>query len=584
MNKFQRFITSIACLLIPACSGIQPVSDPEPQADTISIDNRQSEIPSVAVKPLSTDSLYALLVGDFALARNQFKIAQSNYLKQAQKTLDPEVIGLAAKITAYNQDYKALEQMALLWIQQQPTNATPRALAFEALAAQGDAAGALEHASWLYAHNNQLDSFIAITSIPNNQQAIEQLIQALEQLELDKNQQPAILLALAILHRDLDDLIKAQQMAEEFLLAKPMNPLGTLLLSKIYQQQERLAESLQLLATALEKTPTNFELRQQYARFMALTDRSQALEQFELLRKQQPNNQNINFMLALLLLDIGDLKEASRLLMEAAQEPHLYMESQYYLGVIADAVGNADLAIDFYAKVESGQNYLVAISRRATLLAQHQSLATARDYLQSVRTERPNYAIELLTLEANLLVDVDRGELAYQLLSDSLSQFPNHPELLYIRAMVAEQQDNYQQTELDLRKLIALDADNAIALNALGYSMLIHTDRYEEAYQLIKQAYFIDPSDPATTDSMGWALFKLGQPKAALKHLQKAMQMMPDPEIAAHLGEVEWVLGNRDVAIKIWRDGLQQSPRHQTILETIERLSVPIEPNTSDQE
>jgi len=584
MNKFQRFITSIACLLITACSGMQPAPDPEPKPDAVTANKAASEAPLVVVKPLSNHSLYELLVGEFALSRNQFETAQTNYLKQARETLDLEVIKLAAKIAAYNQDYKALEELALLWIELEPTNSTPRVLALEALAAKGDGVGALVQANWLYARDNQLDSFVAVASIPNNRDDIQKLIAAFEQLKLDKAQQPAVLLALAMLHQDDGNLIKAQQMAEKFLVARPMNNLGILLLSQIYQQRKQLAESLELLATALEKTPNNFKLRQQYARFMTLTDRAQALVQFELLHKQQPDNHNTHFMLAMLLLDMGDLKRASALLTEAAQEPNLYAETQYYLGTIADAAGNMNLAIDFYGNVQSGQNYLPAASRRTTLLAQHKSLAAARDYFQSLRAERPDQTIELFILESNLLIKMNEGELAYQFLSDSLTQFPNNIELLYARSIAAEQQGNYQQTELDLRKLIALDTDNAAALNALGYSMLIHTDQYNEAYRLIKQAYSLNPSDPATIDSMGWVLFQMGQPEAALKHLQKAMEMMPDPEIAAHLGEVEWTLGNHDTAIKIWRGGLQQSPEHRVILETVKRLGVPIDQTTSGQE
>ena len=110
--------------------------------------------------------------------------------------------------------------------------------------------------------------------------------------------------------------------------------------------------------------------------------------------------------------------------------------------------------------------------------------------------------------------------------------------------MVAEQQDNFPLAEQDLRALLAQNEDNAVALNALGYTMILHTDRREEAHALIKRAYLLNPGDPATIDSMGWVLFKLGQSEEALAFLEKAHGILPDPEIAAHLGEVQWAMGN----------------------------------------
>jgi tetratricopeptide (TPR) repeat protein len=584
MNILHRFIILIVCSIVSACSGIQSASDLKPQSDAITADTGGHIAPREIVKPLATESLYELLVGDFALARDQFKTAQSNYISQAHKTLDPHIIDLAANIAIFNQDYKALEELALLWIKVEPTNPIPQSLAFNALGMQENATGALTHACWLYAHNNQLDLFIAITAIPDNRQDTQQLIKALEQLKPGQQLKPAILLALAILYRDLDDHATSQQIIEEFLTTMPMNPLGILLLSEIYQQTDRLQQSLQLLATALNQKPGNHQLRQQYAQYLALVDRAQAIEQFELLREQQVNNQNSNFMLALLMLDIGELKKASALLVEASQDPSLYLEAQYYLGTIADTLGNSELAIDFYRQVQSGEKYLISTSRLASLIAQQTGIAGSRDYLQSQQIAKPDQLIELLIIEANLLIKNDQRKLAYQLLTESLIQFPDHPQLLYTRAIVAEQLDNYRQTELDLRKLIANDTENAIALNALGYSMLIHTDRHDEAYKLIKQAYFLNPGDAATIDSLGWALFLMGQPEAALKHLKKAMAIMPDPEIAAHLGEVQWVLGNREAAIKTWQNSLEQSPKYRLILETIDRLGVPIEKTNSGQQ
>jgi tetratricopeptide (TPR) repeat protein len=109
-------------------------------------------------------------------------------------------------------------------------------------------------------------------------------------------------------------------------------------------------------------------------------------------------------------------------------------------------------------------------------------------------------------------------------------------------------------------------------LNALGYTMILHTERYEEAFELITKAYQLEPKDPSIIDSMGWALFKLGKTEQALDYLKQAFEIMPDPEIAAHLGEVHWVLDNRQAASTVWQQGLQSAPGHKGIINTMLRL------------
>ena len=71
---------------------------------------------------------------------------------------------------------------------------------------------------------------------------------------------------------------------------------------------------------------------------------------------------------------------------------------------------------------------------------------------------------------------------------------------------------------------------------------------------------------------MGWVLFVMGKAEEALPYLQKAMAILPDPEIAAHLGEVQWFLGDQQAALQTWQRGLAQSPNHPTIKNTMQRL------------
>jgi tetratricopeptide (TPR) repeat protein len=569
----------IACLLalllaLTGCTSA-PVtfSGLADQANSSVADNTATDSAAKpATKPFAIDSLYDLLVADVALARNQFDIALPKYLDQARLTGDPGVIEMAGRVANYMRDYPATLEMALLWLDREPDNPLAREAAMQAYAKLNDGVGALEQASWLYQHQDDSEAFFAVTSIPKQKSDIQALLQAYSELELSEDKQPSVLLASGILLREIGQLQQSEQAARDFLTAKPDDERGLLLLAQLLHQQERIEQATALIAKALKRQPDNRKLRLQYARFLTITDRNLAIEQFDRLRQEQPNDQEVNFLLALLFLNEGDSQRASLLFTQASSSPSLRADAQYHLGSIADQSGQPAAAIKHYSQVRYGRNYLAAASRRAVLLAQHNNMDSARRYLQRLRSEQPQQAVALFQIESNLLISAQQPDQALSILSDGLDAFPNDSQLLYARSMVAEQQDNFALAEQDLRALLAQDQDNAVALNALGYTMILHTDRRDEAYKLIKRAYLLNPGDPATIDSMGWVLFQMDQPDKALGYLQKAYDILPDPEIASHLGEVHWTLGNQEQALEIWQQGLQQVPGHPSIVETMERL------------
>ena len=112
-----------------------------------------------------------------------------------------------------------------------------------------------------------------------------------------------------------------------------------------------------------------------------------------------------------------------------------------------------------------------------------------------------------------------------------------------------------------------------MVLNALGYTLADRTDRYQEAYDLIRQAVSLSPSDHYILDSLGWVLYRLGQHDEAVDYLRQAMEIRQDPEIAAHLGEVLWVIGDKKAAKEVWEAALQIAPEDIDLLDVIKRFN-----------
>jgi Flp pilus assembly protein TadD len=126
--------------------------------------------------------------------------------------------------------------------------------------------------------------------------------------------------------------------------------------------------------------------------------------------------------------------------------------------------------------------------------------------------------------------------------------------------LLLEQAGDAKAAESDLAVILKLAPDDADALNALGYTLTLHTTRYREAQSYIQRALVLQPDDPAIMDSMGWVEYRLGQDAQAIDYLRKAYAAQPDPEIAAHLVEVMLATGDRDGAHALWLKASEADP------------------------
>jgi tetratricopeptide (TPR) repeat protein len=160
------------------------------------------------------------------------------------------------------------------------------------------------------------------------------------------------------------------------------------------------------------------------------------------------------------------------------------------------------------------------------------------------------------------------------LLDDALKQQPDEADLLYDHAMAAEKVDRLDVLEKSLRRLIELRPEHAHAYNALGYTFADRGIHLDEAQKLIEKAVSLSPGDGHIIDSLGWVLFRRGDLPGAIEQLKRAFKLLPEAEIAAHLGEVLLAAGRRDEALNILREGKALDPDNETLRETLRRLKI----------
>ena len=232
-----------------------------------------------------------------------------------------------------------------------------------------------------------------------------------------------------------------------------------------------------------------------------------------------------------------------------------------------DAAAEAHLS-----KIDQPRRLLEVQTRRAGILARQGRVDQAREMIRKVPERGEEGARAKLVAEAQILRDIKRWSDAFSVLEQAAARWPRDVDLLYEQAMVAEKINRLADMETLLRRVMELKPDHQHAYNALGYSLADRGQRLEEARALIVKALSLAPGDPFITDSLGWVEFRLGRNEEALRLLREAYRARPDTEIAAHLGEVLWVMGRQDEARQIWREGRARDASNEVLRETLARL------------
>lgn len=147
-------------------------------------------------------------------------------------------------------------------------------------------------------------------------------------------------------------------------------------------------------------------------------------------------------------------------------------------------------------------------------------------------------------------------------------------EALVQRSVVYDWLGKRKKMISDLERAFRLVPDNAQIMNNLGYSLLSDSKRLDEGFALLQTAYQINPDDTAVNDSIGWAYYLKGDAESALPYLWYSFENDPGPEVAAHLGEVLWALGERDLAVDVWTQAAHLEGDKKIWRETLKRHGI----------
>ncbi|WP_101674588.1 tetratricopeptide repeat protein [Alloalcanivorax mobilis] len=533
--------------------------------------------PPANLPPIRYDgeTLGDLLVAEVAAQRQALDVTMAYYGKAASRTHDPEVIGQATRLATFLQDPDQARRLAGLWLEREPDNEDALRLAALAEIELGNGDAAAVHIDRLVKRSGS-DALVPLVAEAQSldEEGNRQLLSALSGLAERYPDEAPLWYARALDLRQQADLEGAMEAVEHALDRQPGHQEAQLLKGQLLFEQGEHKKALRHLSKLVDERPEARRPRVAYIRLLlAARQTEKAEQQLRILAEQNPDDLDLQYSLALIALESGAGDAAEDLLRGLLAQGYRSDEIRLNLGQAAELRDAPDQAIDYYLQVQ-GSDSLRAQVQAARLMYRQGRSAEAHALMTTLINQNPGSTDVLVISEAEMKTENGDADGALAMLKEALANQPDNADLLYSHGMTAQTMGRFEVMERDLKRVLELQPNDAGALNALGYTWADRGVHLDQAEQMIRQALQQNPDDPAILDSMGWVLYRQGRLDQALRYLARAHALYPDSEVAAHLGEVLWQLGEHDKARLVWKSSLDAEPDAPAVRNTLKRLEV----------
>ena len=558
-----------ACAIVPDRD--QLMTD-QAVANAVKPEEAASILPDM---PLDEETLYKLLAAEMAVQRQHFAIATELYTELAVRTRDPRLAEQATRIALFTRDDETALKTSELWVALVPESVAAHEAVISAYIRNGLTEEVQPHLDFLLQQGN-VDSargFQFIAALLQQEQDLQTALQIMEEFVARHQHEAEAYYALSYVAMHARVLDKSRAAIEKALELRPDWYQAMIHYARIMRMQGNPYEAEIYLAGVLKKYPRVIDLRLNYARLLVENRQlDEALEQYKRIVAMRPDDEDSLFVTAVLAMQLNKLALAESNFKHLLDLGMRIDVANYYLGEILAVQKQDDKAIMHFDAVVAGEHLLDARLKSAVLKARHGQVLLAREQLQTLIIKFPSSQTKIIQVEGAILEDNGQIDEARAVYDRALKDQPDNVDLLYSRALLAEKQDDLDQVEADLTKILDIQPENANVLNALGYTLANRTQRYQEAYGYVKKALDLDPDNNAILDSMGWVMYRLGRLDEATGYLRRSLAIKNDHEVAAHLGEVMWMLGDRDGAREVWEEALETFPDDKIILDVMKRF------------
>jgi tetratricopeptide (TPR) repeat protein len=577
-TRQRSFLIILPVILLSACAGLpgsQPLSSTEVKTDQAQINYLPVDSSQVEPDQLGNDA-YHMMIAELAFRLGNIDLAVENYLIVAKSQNNPEIAARAVRIAVYGNNFEAALEAANRRLELSPNDLEAQQVIVAIYIRQGKTAEAARYLESVITQSQTSDKMLfgSLTGLFASEKDAKATLEVTHQTAQNFPEKAyaqymhGVLSAQAGLAEEgltyLDRSLKIEVIDGAY-SAK----------AKILLKLGRSEEALVSLRQAVKDRPNDKSLGLTYARLLVDVKQFElARIEFEKLYQISPNDPDLLYTLGLLSIESQRLDDAEKYMSRLVELNLREGEAQYYLGRIFEGKKQSNKAIDWYRMVQVKEYRFDAQLRIAALLGSTNRIKESREHLDQMRngSQIQSALVRIYMTEGEVLSAAGQFGEALEVYNAAVKISPGNIDLLFARGMVAERLDRLDILEADIKAVLKVQPNNAHALNALGYTLADRTDRLEEAYDMLKRAVDLMPTNAAILDSFGWVNYRMGNYDAAIRLLRSALSQYYDSEIAAHLGEVLWVSGNKEEAKSVWNEALKKLPDDSRIQQVMQRL------------
>lgn len=539
-------------------------------------DIEEEQDPNVPNLALDSDSLYNILLSDIALHYGHTDTGLEAAIAVAKSSQDYRLVRKAAALALQLGKFEESAEAASLWSELTPDDQEPMQVLVIALTAAGAQQRALASAVELIELQDEVEYGIRIVaSLMSRQRNAEAALRLIQDIRDMWPELPQSHMSLSFVARTYGQEQLARDAIDAALEIKPDWDEAAAAKVDDLAREGQIASAEKFVTQYLIENPDSYLMRVRYSRLLASEERFiPAWDQLASVLKSEEVDAPTLYFAAILAGEVDQDRRVTGYLERAIELDNSFDRARMYLAARYSAEEDFEAAFDQYQQVNDASLSEDAMIQMVLVTEETQGTDEALSFLERMDIQSQSQYLKYVLTRHELLVRDRRLDAAYGFMNDALQDIPGSKELLYARGLVAAELKLVDVMESDFKSLIAVEPENASALNALGYTLADQTDRLDEARELIGRALALRPEDPYIMDSMGWVEYRLGQLDSAKALLSEAYQVNGDVEIAAHLGEVLWELGELENARSIWSEASEVDADNPILRETLMRYPV----------
>lgn len=271
--------------------------------------------------------------------------------------------------------------------------------------------------------------------------------------------------------------------------------------------------------------------------------------------------------LALVYLQLGRWLDPSHVLIDIT------------LADLFESMKRHDDAIALYQRVPASSPFKVnADVQRALNLDATDKFDEARAVLEKVVAAHPKDQRSLMAL-GDVLRSNEKFAEAAEVYTKAIDQLQtpaaNDWMLYYFRGTCFERTKQWDKSEADLQKALALKPDQPHVLNYLGYSWIDQGVNLDQGTDMIRKAVALRPDDGFFIDSLGWAYYRTGHYGDAVRELERAVELKPNEAVINdHLGDAYWKVDRKLEARFKWNHARDLKPEADELVDIERKIAV----------